>query len=188
MIRRPRCSPTRRRTGTSTRKDMPQSKTTCSRRSCHRVQGRLLDRSLCDDHVLVPCIEPFDDDSPASPGEEDFRYLRSSASETLTLQAVRRPLNQPVAQSSDSRCCVSCKSVTIVHVANQANAKIYKMEVTKRKAINRTVLVLLAAVVPLAVAQSSTQGQDSPQQTQVRGIGLIRPPASCGPQRTTEKT
>jgi Protein of unknown function (DUF1566) len=102
-------------------------------------------------------------------GEEDFRHLRSSASETLNLQAVRRPLNQPVAQSSDSRCCVSCKSVTIVHIANQANAKIYKMEVTKRKAISRTVLVLLAAVVPLTVAQSSTQGQDSPQQTQVRG-------------------
>jgi hypothetical protein len=46
---------------------MPESKTTCSRRSRHRVQGRPLDRSLCDDHVLVPYIEPFENDSPASP-------------------------------------------------------------------------------------------------------------------------
>jgi hypothetical protein len=27
-----------------------------SRRNRHRMQGKLLDRSLCDDHILVLCI------------------------------------------------------------------------------------------------------------------------------------
>jgi hypothetical protein len=59
---------------------MPESKTTCSHRSRHRVQGRPLDRSLCDDHVLVPCIEPFDDDSPASPEKRGYRQVQSTGS------------------------------------------------------------------------------------------------------------
>jgi hypothetical protein len=43
------------------------------------------------------------------------------------------------------------------------------MKVTKSGAISRTVLVLLAAALPLAAAQSSTESQSSAQQTQVRG-------------------
>jgi len=53
---RPRCSPTEKRTGTSTMGSRTGTSTTRSRRSLHRMQGRPLDRSLCDDHTLALCI------------------------------------------------------------------------------------------------------------------------------------
>ena len=43
------------------------------------------------------------------------------------------------------------------------------MKITKNRGVSRAVLALLTVVAPLAVAQSSTQDQSSPQHAQVRG-------------------